>query len=95
MRTVYETAFERETDSVLQIVASNKREPEYAAMVMPVKQASGEERKCRKTAALIMNTLETACATLSVVSAVNGDWQSAFVGAAILLALIMTGRVVK
>ena len=95
MRTVYETAFERETDSVLQIVASNRREPKYTAVLVPAQQVNREERKCRKTAALIMNTLETACATLSVVSAVNCDWQSAFVGAAILLALIMTGRGVK
>ena len=95
MRAAYHTAFEQETDSVLQIVASNKREPKYTAVLVPAQQVNSEERKCRKTAALIMNTMNTACATLTAVAAFNGAWQSAFAGAAILVVLIVTGRVVK
>ena len=84
IKTVYQTAYELETDKVLDIVATR---PERE-----VKRASA---KCRRQAIALLNTIETILATLSVVAAVNGDFQSAFIGSSLLLVLIVTGRVAR
>lgn len=81
MRAAYQTAYELETDEVLKIMAQPR----------PKRRA----RVCRRQAIDVLGVLNTAVATLTVVAACNGDFKSAFMGAAILLVLIVTGRVVK
>lgn len=82
IKTVYETSFEKETDEVLRIMAQPRPNRRQAAKVK--RQALG-----------LLGVINTACATLTAVAAFNGAWQSAFAGAAILVVLIVTGRVVK
>lgn len=82
MRAAYQTAYELETDEVLKIMAQPRPMRRQAAKVK--RQALG-----------ILGVVTTACATLTAVAAFNGAWQSAFAGAAILVVLIVTGRVVK
>lgn len=82
MRAAYQTAYELETDEVLKIMAQPRPNRRQAAKVK--RQALG-----------LLGVMNTACATLTAVAAFNGAWQSAFAGAAILVVLIVTGRVVK
>lgn len=81
IKTDYELAFERETDKVLDIMARPR----------PHRQAN----VCKRHAMGLMTALNTATATLTVIAAVNGDWQSAFAGAAVLLVMVLAGRVAK
>ena len=81
MRAAYQTAYELETDEVLKIMAQPR--PKRKAKV------------CKRQATSILTVMNTALATLTVVAACNGSWQNAFAGAALLLVLMVTGRVVK
>ena len=81
IKTVYQTAYELETDEVLKIMARPR----------PHRQA----KACKRQAMGLLSVLNTAIATLTVVAACNGDFHSAFIGAALLLVLVVTGRVVK
>ena len=81
IKTVYQTAYELETDEVLKIMAQPR----------PHRQAEA----CKKQAMVLLRALNTAIATLTVVAACNGDFHSAFIGAALLLVLVVTGRVVR
>lgn len=77
----YELAFERETDEVLKIMARPR----------PHRQA----KACKRQAMGLLRVINTAIATLTVVAACNGDFHSAFIGAALLLVLVVTGRVIR
>ena len=81
MRVAYQTAYELETDEVLKIMAQPR--PKRKAKV------------CTRQAVSILTVMNPALATLTVVAACNGSWQNAFAGAALLLVLMATGRVVK
>lgn len=76
-----QTAYELETDEVLKIMAQPR----------PHRQAES----CKKQAMVLLRALNTAIATLTVVAACNGDFHSAFIGAALLLVLVATGRVIR
>ena len=95
MRANYETAFERETDMVCGIVERNPHKNEYMAMIVPVQsmQARRQSAKCMRTARRILGIASTVCATLTVVAAINGNWQSAFAGAAMLILAMFCARI--
>lgn len=96
MRANYETAYERETDMVCGIVASNPHKNEYAAVVVPVNLlARRRSAKCVRTARRILGIASTVCATLTVVAAVNGNWQSAFAGASLLILAMFCARITE
>lgn len=80
MRCSYETAYERETDEVLKIMARTR---------------AGKPRrkqKARRQAGAILVAVQTATAALTVIAAAVTDFESAFIGAALLLALTMSAR---
>ena len=97
MRANYETAFERETDCVCRIVNENPHKAEYAAVIVPVQQmpVRRQSAKCVRVARRILGVISTVCATLTVVAAVIGNWQSAFAGTAVLLVVMMSARVTE
>lgn len=96
MRANYETAYERETDMVCRIVNDNRREPEYEAVLVKVGERAEQQRvRCRKAAQRILATVSTVCATLTAVAACNGNWQSAFAGAGLLLILAAGARITE
>ena len=95
MRANYETAFERETDLVCEIVERNPHKNEYAAFVAPVHQQQRKSAKCVRAARKILGIACTVCATLTVVAALNGAWQSAFAGSAMLIVALLSARITE
>ena len=97
MRANYETAYERDTDMVCGIVERNPHKNEYMAVVVPVQQMHSQVKrqsaKCARTARRILGIASTVCATLTAVAAVNGNWQSAFAGAALLILAMFCARI--
>lgn len=81
IKTVYQTAYELETDEVLKIMA----------MPRPRRKA----KACKRQAGTIISVVNTVLATLTVIAAANGDFHSAFIGAALLLVMVLTGRVLE
>lgn len=81
MRTAYQTAYELETDEVLKIMAQPR----------PKRRA----KACKRQAGTIISVVNTVLATLTVIAASTGDWQSAFAGSVLLLVMVLTGRVME
>lgn len=97
LKASYETAFERDTDMVCGIVERNPHKNEYAAVIVPVQQMSSQVKrqsaKCQRTARRILGIASTVCATLTAVAAINGNWQSAFAGASMLILAMFCARI--
>ena len=94
IRTVYETAYERETDIACRIVA------ERPVREMPMKDERRAEiarrsAKCRRSAMRLLDAICAVGATLTVLAAVNGDWQSAFAGASLVGFIALCARITK
>ena len=83
MKAIYETAYELEPDQVIGIVEKRPERPARMA------------RRARRQGGMILSVVNTVCATLTVIAASTGDWQSAFAGSILLLILVLTGRVLE
>lgn len=99
LRENYETAFERETDLVCGIVERNPHKNEYEAVIVPVQRMNSQVKRqsamCVRLARKALGIACTVCATLTAVAALNGDWQSAFAGAAMLIVAGACARISK